>query len=445
VWLKIHRILVNAGPFVVLALGALLSLPETMVPQTLFPVFVTGLLAYWVFAAAIARRVAPLDTRTPASVAVVALGGCVLIATVLSPLPSRSLLAAGSILFGLVLFAAIVAWVVYHRSIALPFWLFVGTATSLSVLALPAIRWKEQFRLFRLPIYEPLIRLSERMSETVHANVLAGGLVIVLPVLLAAALAPPTTSGAPVIALLPTQTSQLRRALVAVLCASSFSMLVLTQSRAGYIAGIVGCLVVVGLMWTRKVRWLLVTLGIVAVIGLLFPSGRTLLHQMLQLQALGGIDARFEIWSDTVETVARLPLTGAGPGTFTAVIPILYDIHYDIQSFPHAHNLLLQIGYDVGIPGLIGYLAVVLIVLVIGVESLCIVRQRADQSHLYAIVSGGLGGVTAMQLHGVLDAVQWNTRLAFLTWLVFALIVSVCTLVLRSQPPSCGCTVSTDG
>jgi putative inorganic carbon (HCO3(-)) transporter len=145
-----------------------------------------------------------------------------------------------------------------------------------------------------------------------------------------------------------------------------------------------------------------------------------LLDRLSSGGAVGGLDERLEIWSRALYAIQDFSFTGVGIGTFNQVIPLLYPYFLIAPSadIPHAHNLVLQVAVDLGVPGLIAWLAILMTVAVQG-----IVLIRRGPSPLWAFGAGVLGSLAAMLVHGVLDATLWGTKLAFLPWLLFALAV----------------------
>jgi len=93
---------------------------------------------------------------------------------------------------------------------------------------------------------------------------------------------------------------------------------------------------------------------------------------------------------------------------------------------------LLQVGVDLGMPGLIAYLA-----LLINLFAMLIVTLRSLPSHTWQrnAAIGATGSLVAMLVHGLLDAVTWGTKLAFISWLLFALITLLffCAKTLQSD------------
>ena len=83
-------------------------------------------------------------------------------------------------------------------------------------------------------------------------------------------------------------------------------------------------------------------------------------------KALGGADQRLEIWSRALYMLQDFPFTGIGMGAFRQVANLLYPFFLagPDAEIPHAHNIFLQVGVDLGLPGLIAWLALLILVCV---------------------------------------------------------------------------------
>ena len=91
--------------------------------------------------------------------------------------------------------------------------------------------------------------------------------------------------------------------------------------------------------------------------------------------------------------------------------------HEDVIN--HAHNLYLQIGIDVGLPGLIAYLVLLAMLLYGLIRAYRLVGQgRADVRMLAAACLTSLAG---MGIHGLIDVATWGNKAAFLPWVVMGL------------------------
>jgi len=195
-------------------------------------------------------------------------------------------------------------------------------------------------------------------------------------------------------------------------------ILILTQSRGGYLAAVAALGVVFLLRWPRLLY--AVPLAVVGVGVLIWRLGALeILEQLSRDGALGGWAGRLDIWTHSATALSDFVFTGIGIGAFTTVLPLLYPLQVRIEGFPHAHNLLLQIGLDLGLPGLIAYIALLLVLVVM---LFLLLRNRRDDPLRWTLAAGAAGGLTAMLVHGLLDAVTWGTKLAFVPWVLFALI-----------------------
>ena len=72
-----------------------------------------------------------------------------------------------------------------------------------------------------------------------------------------------------------------------------------------------------------------------------------------------GLQGRVELWSRALYAIQDFPLTGCGLGTFRQVVHLLYPPFFvePGADLAHAHNFFLQVALDLGVPGLIAYLA----------------------------------------------------------------------------------------
>ncbi len=106
-------------------------------------------------------------------------------------------------------------------------------------------------------------------------------------------------------------------------------------------------------------KWLLIAAGIGA-IGLLIYFQQDITTALAQgSDPIGGIEGRLEIWSRAIYGLQDFPFTGMSMNGFRKVVHILYPLFLisPDSDIGHAHNHLLQAGLDLGLPGLISYLA----------------------------------------------------------------------------------------
>ncbi len=317
---------------------------------------------------------------------------------------------AGYLLLGVAFYGAAIAWPPLQRRPAALAWLLVALAAGLALLG-PLLATQEVAWPLLAPLQQAAAPLTARLGETINPNILAGAIVVLLPLILALAV---TRSDAG-----SWRPTPLLRGLLLLLAALIVAISALAASRGALIAVAAGVIVVLWLRWPR-LGWLLPLL--LAAAGAFFWLGpETLLDQMGSGGAVGGLAERLEIWSRALYALQDFSFTGVGLGAFNQVIPLLYPYFLIPPSvdIPHAHNLVLQVGVDLGVPGLVAWLAILLTVFVqLGVT---LHRRRGGLST--ALAAGVLGGLVAMLAHGLLDAPLWGTKLAFLPWLLFALAV----------------------
>jgi putative inorganic carbon (HCO3(-)) transporter len=202
-------------------------------------------------------------------------------------------------------------------------------------------------------------------------------------------------------------------------------VLVFTQSRSGMIG--LG-LALLGLMALAS-RWGRVAVAAVVVAGLLgllvigpgqiidtFMGGRNTASTVT-----GALDAsgRIEVWSRALYAIQDFPFTGTGMNTFRRIMPVLYPAFlispdYDIA---HAHNHLLQAALDLGLPGLVAYLALWLTTYLMLVS----IWRRSHARTPRAMAAGLGAGLLAFFVYGMTDAVALGAKPGIVFWALLGL------------------------
>lgn len=346
------------------------------------------------------------------------------------------------------------------------------------------VQWKSEFRLFYLPLYDLFTTIALQAYDTLHANLLAGALVLLIPLTLAHLLPNQqplhklevidTVDGPKLLRIhQPRQSYQrLWKGVFAGLLVLMLTLLLLTQSRGGYIAITVAVGFLVLLRWPRLgygAPVLITALGY----SIYHSGGETIFAFLGADNTFGGADWRGPVWQASWQAFQDFGWTGIGIGNFQHVMPLLYpNPAINNLAATHAHNLLLQIGLDLGLPGLAAYLTFYLTIIAMAIAVLRrthspqstatalgatwdghaliappevgvtvstkrfirhIVHQERTRQRHWAIATGCLAALIGMQIHGLLDAVTWGNKLAFLPWLIFA---QITLLYHYHQPPT---------
>lgn len=198
------------------------------------------------------------------------------------------------------------------------------------------------------------------------------------------------------------------------------------------LGGLVGILVLL-LLPRRWGRWLLGAGVLLVGVGLFFvdlPQLSAALGNLLRFEAadaLRSLAGRQEIWQAGLGLADRFWLTGIGLGTFRRLLYLLapLSIGGPATDLAHAHNFFLQTALDLGVPGLVGMLA---LYLAAAAQQLSLWRSSASwEERLWAL--GFLAALLAQSIYSLTDAVALGSKPGFLLWFLLALMVT------RRQPP----------
>ena len=358
---------------------------------------------YWII-----RKVARghFTVRSPLDLALIPMLLMLPLTMVVTALPDQTMPQVFRLLLGIALYYALVNWANSPQRLNWYANGMVCIGITLALVAPISVKWFTN----KLPfIPSSLYKVPLLLSDPIHPNVMAGSLVLILPLMLA---------------ILVYRWGSIRLVYrVAYLIAFGWTafILIMTQSRAAWLAFAMAGLLVAILRW----RWAWVAAVFAVVLALVFVVSlgtERILDLLIASEALGGIKDRMEIWSRALYMIQDFPLTGVGMGSFMKATDAVYLFFYiGPQKVDHAHNLFLQIAVDLGIPGLISWISAFLLVIL---SSWRVFRRGIEeQDGLMAGVGAGLlASQLALLMQGMLDAVVWGmVRSAPLVWVLWGL------------------------
>ncbi len=200
--------------------------------------------------------------------------------------------------------------------------------------------------------------------------------------------------------------------------------LVVTSSKGGFLAALVGILVTTLLVWRAKSAQVrafarqnrVILLG--AAIGLVLIFGAIALKTIVpRLQNARGSDDnstmfRAYIWRSTLDMARAKPLLGFGPGAFPQVYPRFALVSYTRS----AHESWLQIAAENGVPALL---------LLLGAIGAAIrVGWRRLKTRHWPLVAGATGAIAALLVHGCVDSGFQTTSIVILLATALALLTA---------------------
>lgn len=361
--------------------------------------------------------------RTPLNVALLLWSVMVAVGIAITAFPDLTLPKATGLLLGLAVWRYLVTFVNAPRRLR---WALIGFAVLglvMTVLGFLATNWPSkvpglQTLLAYLP--EGLLVLPEAPAAGVHANQLGGTLVAYFPLLLSLVIGGETKRG-----------RFIWRIIAGLGLLAVGALLLLTQSRSTWIGAWGGCLGVL-MLWTgmpltkrkRRALWIVAGLLVLASVSVLVMLGPERLAALIEeprgMTAFGSLDTigfRFEVWRWALAGIQDFPFTGCGLGTFRQVVRLLYPLNvgpgYDIA---HAHNIFMQVALDVGLPGLIAYLAL------LGLIAVTTWRVAARHAALRPLSLGILSGILALHLFGLTDALAPGSKPGVVFWYALGLL-----------------------
>ena len=373
----------------------------------------------WLLSLALDRARLP---RTPFNLVFLLWAAMLGVGILVSADPSATLSKAAGALLGLAVWRFLVIAISRRRHVGLATAALIGVGLAFCLIGLlslrdlpkiPFLTAANPFRDLALPGLEQL---------TTHPNQLAALIALFLPLMVSLVVAP----GRP--------RSVLWRAPLALAALFVVAVLVLTQSRGGWLATLAGFYALL-VLWAavlppsrlRRGLWLLAALGVLAVVaGVLWVGPGTLLELWLNppettaVGTLATLNLRRQMWPWAVTAIGDFPFSGVGLGAFRQVVYRLYPLppwpDYDIG---HAHNIFLQTALDTGLPGLIAYLAILMIAAAVAW------RIAARDRGFRPIALGLLAGLVGLHVFGLADALVIGAKPAVVFWLALGLLAAM--------------------
>ena len=420
----------------------------------------------WIIAWLTRRESLP---RTPLNGTLLLLSLMVLVSLYATYSIAVSLPKVAGMVLGLGAFYAIVRSGQSPRGWCLSLCAFLAIGVGMAGFGLLGTRW-----LFKVSFLTPIVsRLPARITglpgaeEGLSANELAGALLWIVSVLI-------TLSAWTLIQKRELQ-AMVGRARAMGLTISTVGVtlfvagvLMLTQSRSGYIGfafgGLMLALFALPSRWRKFAEAGLAILVVLVVILVSTQGAQYVMHGLLGGAAadnpalsLDTLEGRVEVWSRALYGIQDFPFTGMGMNTFRRVVHVLYPLFLVGPDFDvaHAHNEFLQAALDLGIPGLIAFLALY-------ISAFWMLREiwrSADRvlpiadsqwpvsapdtlfaallfspAALRALVLGFGGGLFAHMVYGMTDAVALGAKPGVLFWMLLGLVVALFEQARSSQP-----------
>jgi putative inorganic carbon (hco3(-)) transporter len=348
----------------------------------------------------LAKAASPTDLAMALLLVMVGVGMMV------SPLPAKSWAALPPLAIGLLLYLSLAKLPLSARQL-------VWTGRCMAALAVPVLlitpfgmpRWI-------LPTWARPFHSIVQLPQTFNTNVIAGALVLLLP--FCAVQIWSFCSRHTIL----TWVGRISWFLVTCL---SLWLLWRTRSRGAQIAIAVATFALVALTWPKIAGWLALPATAGVLVAGTTIGWRQVIEAIMNSPATHGIDVREEIWSRGLMIVRDFPVTGIGLGCFEPVVASLYPLVL-IRSgrATHAHNLFLQVAVDLGLPGLIAYLAI----LGLSWQLIWLARQelaRLAMRELRGLTTACSLALIGMVTHGIIDSAVWDNKGAFLSWVVMGL------------------------
>jgi O-antigen ligase len=206
----------------------------------------------------------------------------------------------------------------------------------------------------------------------------------------------------PIAAHIPSIKSRVQRLTLLVLLGSLLIAMVANESRGPFLSLAVAVVILFIAQYRKRKRILRLAIPILFVLGFI------ILVFWSQWQHASGDELRLDLWRSAVSMLAQHPL-GVGVGLFGQVYRQVGTLttRPDADGLTGAHNAYLNLGAELGFPGLIAGTVLLLVILMI-------LTRITWNPHKWAVLAA-LGGIMAQMLVDNYPAQNWSFLVALYT------------------------------
>ena len=202
------------------------------------------------------------------------------------------------------------------------------------------------------------------------------------------------------------------RQIASVVLGLVFVAMVLTLSRAGYLAMATLAVVLVLSLQSRRLRvWVIAGLAVVAVLVLEVPF---INQRIVTIGSSAGL--RNSIYGQALKVLEQRPIFGAGIDGFPIRVAPFRPGTQSIELYPH--DIWLTTWSEVGLLGLVVLAVIVFTLLWKGARALPLSNETYRP-----ILWGCVAALVLFLVHGLFESPYWKNDLSVEFWLVAALVV----------------------
>jgi putative inorganic carbon (HCO3(-)) transporter len=350
------------------------------------------------------------------------------------------------ILYGAAVFYATVAATSRsNKKLALGVSILIACGITVAGVSLLGMNWATKYPIFSaVTNVLPNITFFSAAPEGVNPNQIAGILLWIFPVLIAVITINIKKPGYPYRELAGWRASII---IVIGLAAILFvgGVILLTQSRSGYI-GLAGGLMLLAMGFlvlfrrrraNAKFVAAILILGpiLVAVFYVLWPGIAEAPFDPTNLNdldfSIDNLQTRLELWSRALFGIGDFPFTGMGIGQFRRVVHLIYPLFFASPetNIAHAHNQFLQAALDLGIPGLIAYLAIWF-----GIGAMLLQIWHNTTSNMARMLDLGFAAaLLGFFFYSLGDTIALGAEPGFIFWLLIGLVTGLHRLTYKQM------------
>jgi len=206
-----------------------------------------------------------------------------------------------------------------------------------------------------------------------------------------------------------------------VMCGVMGACLLFTWSRGAWIGIIAGAVLFIMIYHRRSIYLFVLAVCSLPVLAAVLPE--TIIARFASIGNMGDSSTSYRvyIWRASMRMASDYFLggIGVGEGAFRSVYP-RYSLA-GIEAAPHSHNLYIQIWLEIGVFGILAFLAFVFLLLQNNFTHCREISDAGKNGTDRTTACACLCGLAAVLVQGMTDYVWYNYRIFLMFWLIAGL------------------------
>jgi O-antigen ligase len=220
--------------------------------------------------------------------------------------------------------------------------------------------------------------------------------------------------------------SLVKRILLIICSIMMISSMILTGSRGGVLALILGCSIL--FLRIRKLKTIIIIVFFAIIMYAIIsinPSTKILIHRMQESKSSSSVFSRVATWEESGKIILKHPIFGVGLGNMHYYVNNYYVRQTGGFTLLKSHNLILELLVETGLVGFFVYIIIIIKIFKMQISNCKILKEPFQKN----IAWGLLAGNTAAFIHSLVEPTILSYIFGIVYWTINGLTIKQYILI----------------